>query len=305
MAGLPGWAVENHIAALALVRQVCRDGADRSRTCDEALGLTQASDATAKAFLETHFRPEAIAGVGVLTAYFSPSYEARDRRDREFSAPVRPRPADPTAAPDRAALDDAAAPDAVAWMRPEDLFFLQIQGSGALTFGDGHQMRAVFAGSNGRPFVAVANPMVAAGLISPKDASAGGVHDWLAQNRGDKAEAVMRLNPRYVFFRLVPDDGGEPRGASGAALPAGRSLAVDPAYHPYFELLWVDAADPRLSGARPAYRRLAAALDTGSAIKGEVRADLYLGRGPDAGAEAGTVRHALRLYRIVPIEPAP
>ena len=115
----------------------------------------------------------------------------------------------------------------------------------------------------------------------------------------------MRLDPRYIFFRLVPDDGGQATGAAGAPLTAGRSVAVDPAYHPYFELLWLDAADPHLSGARSAYRRLAAALDTGSAIKGEVRADLYLGRGPAAGAEAGTVRHALRLYRIVPIEGSP
>jgi membrane-bound lytic murein transglycosylase A len=305
MTQLPGWDAENHVAALALVRQVCRDAPEPSRTCDEALGLDNASDAEARAFLETHFRPELIPGAGVLTAYFSPAYEARERRDAEFSAPVRPRPADPAAAPDRATLDDERAPDALAWMRPEDLFFLQIQGSGALSFPDGRQMRAVFAGSNGRPFFAVANTMVAGGLIGARDATAGGVHDWLAQHRGDAAEAVMRLDPRYVFFRLVPDDGQEPRGAAGAALLAGRSLAVDPAYHPYFELLWLDAADPHLSGARSAYRRLAAALDTGSAIKGEVRADLYLGRGPAAGAEAGTVRHALRLYRIVPIEGSP
>ena len=83
----------------------------------------------------------------------------------------------------------------------------------------------------------------------------------------------------------------------------GRSLAIYPAHHRYFDLLWIDGRDPTLSGARPAYQRLAIALDRGGAITGPVRADLYLGSGPQAGDEAGRIRHALRLYRIVPAEP--
>jgi membrane-bound lytic murein transglycosylase A len=204
---------------------------------------------------------------------------------------------------DRAAIERTPAPAALAWMRPEDLFFLQIQGSGVLTFADGARRRAAFAGSNGRPFVAVARPMVAQGLLVPGEASAGHVHDWLAAHRGAEAQAVMDQDPRYIFFRLAPDDGGEPQGASGAALIAGRSLAVDPAYHPYFELLWIDARAGALNGARPTYQRLAAALDRGGAILGPVRADLFLGSGPDAGEEASRVRHTLRLYRIVAVEP--
>jgi len=302
---LPGWDAEDHLAALGVVREVCREApqARRWSVCAKALGDFAPDDAAAKRFLETRFRAEAIAGAGLLTGYFAPTYPARLARDADFSAPVRPPPADAAQAPDRAALDTRPAPDALAWMRPEDLFFLQIQGSGALVFLDGRQLRAVFAGSNGRPYVAVASPMVAEGLIAARDASAAGVHDWLAAHRGPEAEAVMRLDPRYIFFRLIPDDGAEARGSAGVALQAGRSLAVDPAYHPSFELLWIDADEPALAGARTSYQRLAAALDSGSAIKGEVRADLYLGRGDAAGAEAGTVRHRLRLYRIVPVAP--
>jgi membrane-bound lytic murein transglycosylase A len=110
----------------------------------------------------------------------------------------------------------------------------------------------------------------------------------------------MQLNPRYVFFSLAPDDGREPVGAAGVPLPAGRAIAVDPTRHAMGELFWLDAAAPTLAGAFPAYRRLALALDTGGAIKGPVRADLYMGLGPDAGAEAGRVRHVLRMYRLVP-----
>jgi membrane-bound lytic murein transglycosylase A len=77
-------------------------------------------------------------------------------------------------------------------------------------------------------------------------------------------------------------------------------VAVDRKHHTMGELLWIDAQAPLLQGAFPAYRRLVVALDTGGAIEGPVRADLYLGEGEAAGAEAGRVRHALRLYRLVP-----
>ncbi len=302
MAALPGWDAEDHAEAFAVVRRACAASPQLSatRACAAALAHPRLPDADARAFLEQRFRAEPIAGEGLLTGYFAPTYEARWRRDAEFSAPVRPPPADPAAAPARAGIDRWPTGDVLAWMRPEDLFFLQVQGSGVLTFPDGGRARAVYAASNGQPFVAIARPLIAEHRIEPSEA--GTLHEWLAAHRGPEAEAAMDEDPRYIFFRFVTDDGGEPRGASGVALVAGRSVAVDPAAHPYGELLWIDAEDPSLRGAQPAYRRLTAALDTGSAIKGEVRADLYLGRGAAAGQEAARVRHTLRLYRIVPAD---
>jgi len=94
-------------------------------------------------------------------------------------------------------------------------------------------------------------------------------------------------------------------GAAGIRLPPGRAAAVDPAFHTMGELLWIDAEAPTLAGAFPRYQRLAVALDTGIAIKGDSRADIYLGEGPEAGLEAGRVRHVLRLYRLVPQDPTP
>ncbi len=87
------------------------------------------------------------------------------------------------------------------------------------------------------------------------------------------------------------------------SLPAGRAIAVDTSLHGLGELFWIDASAPVLTGAFPVYRRLVVALDTGGAIKGAVRADLYMGRGDAAGAEAGRVRHTLRMYRLAPIAP--
>ena len=130
MAQLPGWNAENHVAAFAAVRQACAFKATRSRFCLDVVGRGGLGEDAARTFLETHLRAEPIDGEGLLTAYFSPRYEARASREGEFTAPLRPPPADPGSAPDRAAIDRSPAPDALAWMRPEDLFFLQVQGSG-------------------------------------------------------------------------------------------------------------------------------------------------------------------------------
>jgi membrane-bound lytic murein transglycosylase A len=300
LSALPGWETEDHAAAFAAARYACASASrpSSSRFCADAMTSRTLGESAARAFLETHLRAERIEGEGLLTAYFAPVYEARSAPEGDFTAPVRPAPVEPTHL-DRAAIGQAPAPDALAWMRPEDEFFLQIQGSGVLTFADGARRRAAFAATNGLPFVAIAGPMVRQGLIAPDAASAGAIHAWLAAHRGPAAQAIMDLDPRYVFFRLVADDGREPQGAAGAALIPGRSLAIDPAYHPYFELLWVDAHGG-LDGARADYRRLAVALDRGGAITGPARADLYAGSGPAAGAEAGAVRHRLSLYRLVP-----
>ncbi len=295
--------------------------------CAQARALGHADDPAARAFLETHFRPVILAGPGLLTAYFAPEYPARSVPDAVFSAAVRGRPADlaypplgptdpstrkPLARqisddgqswpyPDRAGIELTPAVEALAYMRPEDLFFLQIQGSGVLVLPDGRRMKASYAADNGRPFVPIASAMVRRGELERDRASGSAIRAWLRSHAGAQAQSIMDLDPRYVFFTLTPDDGREPAGAAGLPLTPGRAVAVDPSWHAYGELYWIDAAAPTLSGAVKTYRRLVMALDTGSAIRGNVRADLYLGRGDTAGLEAGRVRHTLLMVRLAPI----
>ena len=202
---------------------------------------------------------------------------------------------------DRAAIEAMPAPHALAWMKPEDLFVMQIQGSGLLTFPDGHKLKASFNGSNGKPFVGIAQVMRDKGLLADNDTSGEAIRAWLADHRGPEAEAIMQQNPRYVFFKVGPDDGRDPVGAAGVALLPGRALAVDPSKHALGRVYGIDASAPALAGAFPTYQRLAMALDTGGAIKGLVRADLYTGVGVEAGVEAGRVRHRLKLYELQPV----
>ncbi len=308
-ASLTGWRDDDHAAALAAFQASCiavRNTA-LTRVCAEALALGRVDETAARAFLERAFRPEPIAGTGLLTAYFAPEYDARAAPTGEFTAPVRPRPADLTprgtgSYPERAEIEAWPAADALAWMRPEDLFFLQIQGSGTLVFPGGRRLTATSDGTNGALFTGIARPMREAGLLAGQDTSGEAIRAWLADHRGSQAKSLMDLDPRYVFFRLKDDDGRDPAGAAGVTLAPGRAVAVDLDRHALGDLVWIDADAPALTGAYPGYHRLVVALDTGGAIKGDVRADLYLGRGAVAGAEAGRVRHQLRLYRLVPVD---
>jgi len=316
---LPGWTAEDHDAAFEAWRANCIAARDKAMAdlCRRARSSGPIAPGDGRTFLELAFQAERLPGEGVLTAYFAPVYAARRQLDAEFSAPVRAKPADLRAIdggavvrmladgttepyPDRTTIETSPSEGALAWMRPEELFFLQVQGSGVLVFEDGRRMKALYAAHNGQTFAGIANPMRDRGLLARDNTSGDAIRNWLAAHRGPEADEIMRLNPRYAFFRLTPDDGKPPVGAANIPLPRGRAVAVDPAFHPMGELLWVDAEAPLLAGAFPAYRRLATALDTGGAIKGEVRADLYLGEGAAAGAEAGRVRHTLRLYRLVP-----
>ena len=329
LANLPGWVEEDHASALAAFQAGCvaAAGADMQAVCTRARALGRPDEITARVFLEANFRPVILSGPGLLTGYFAPEYPARSTPDGAFSSALRGKPADLVYAPpgpgdppgrkplarqaaedgrtcpypDRAGIELTPATDALAYLRPEDLFFLQIQGSGVLVFSDGRRLKASYAADNGRPFVPIASAMIRRGELERDRASASGIRTWLREHAGPQAQSVMDLNPRYVFFSLAVDDGREPQGAAGLPLTAGRAVAVDPAWHAYGEPYWIDAAAPTLAGAVRSYRRLVMALDTGSAIRGDVRADLYLGRGEAAGMEAGRVRHTLLMVKLVPI----
>jgi len=318
-ADLPGWNAEDHAAALRAFVAGCgvsRD-ADLRAVCARARSLGPLDETHARHFLD------------LLTAYFAPCYEARESREDPFIAPVLAKPTDsasaqdmldaaiagrklpdpttdsgPTTYPDRAEIETAPPDHVLAWMKPEELFFLQIQGSGVLVLPDGRRMKAVFSASNGKPFIPIARILRDRGLLADNNTSGDAIMAWLAEHRGPEADEVMRQNPRYIFFNLEPDDGREPAGAAGGHQVPRPPPAGGPAPYAQGGRDGSEARAPVLSGAFPVYQRLAVALDSGGAIKGAVRADLYAGSGPGAGREAGRIRHVLTLYRLAPI-PAP
>ncbi|MEG2497351.1 MltA domain-containing protein [Brevundimonas sp.] len=310
LSALPGWSNEDHLSALRAYAEGCKVLRNTANlTCQVAREFLNTrpgpSPSDARAFLEERFvaveaRKED-GTAGMLTAYFAPEYQARSTPDAEFDAPVLSRPANLASVGDRAAIEAGSAQSsALAWMRAEDLFFLQIQGSGNLTFPDGRRMRAAYAADNGQRFVGIARPMAERGLLPQNGTSGDAIRGWLSSHRGAAAREVMNLNPRYIFFAMTPDNGREAVGAAAIPLPARRSIAVDPSHWTYGEAVWIEADGGNLVGALASYRGLVMALDTGSAIRGPVRADLYIGTGDAAGREAGAVRHPLRMWRLIP-----
>ena len=326
-AKLTGWEQDDHKAALEGLSAGCKIARvpDLAAVCKRLAQQPPQDAASARRFFETQFQVVAIETPGLLTGYFSPEYDARFESDLEFTAPLRAKPADLIVAPlgktdaiavgrvvdgqmvpypDRTEIELQGLGQPLLWLRPEDLFFLQIQGSGTAILPGGERKKLVYEASNGRTFSGLAKIMRERGLLADAATSADAIRQWLVAHKGPEAAALMQTNPRYVFFTLAVDDGQQPIGAAGVPLPPGRSIAVDPSVTPMGGLYWIDAQAPVLSDAFATYRRTVVALDTGGAIKGPARADLYLGKGPAAGIEAGRIRHTLRLYRLQPLPDA-
>jgi membrane-bound lytic murein transglycosylase A len=175
---------------------------------------------------------------------------------------------------------------------PVDAFFLQIQGSGRVRLPDGSMVRVGYDGQNGKPYVPIGRLLLERGALDRDNVSMQAIRAWIKANP-DAGAALMAENPSYVFFRESVGDG--PIGAQGVALTAERSLAVDRDFVPLGVPVWLDAGE----GADK-LQRLMVAQDTGGAIRGPVRGDVFWGFGPAAEARAGTMKAAGEYYLLLP-----
>ncbi len=182
---------------------------------------------------------------------------------------------------------------------PIDLFFLHVQGSGRVVLPDGSTVRVGYAGRNGHRYTPIGRELVAMGALRPDDVSMQAIRRWLDTNPIHGTE-IMERNKSFIFFRVLTGDG--PIGAEGVPLTPGRSLAVDPAFVPLGIPVWLSTTEP---GGRTPLRRLVVAQDTGSAIKGPVRGDLFVGFGNAAGAMAGAMKQQGTYYLLLPRAPSP
>lgn len=310
------------------------DGRDLVRTCKMALALPSGlGQAEARAFFERNFHPVRIGGPGggFLTGYYEPELSGSRTRQGAFRYPLYAPPAGiealPKAAnglgaaltharqgpdgklaamPDRAAIEAGALDGQgleLVWLAdPVDAFFVHVQGSARIRMEDGSVTRYGFAARNGHPYTAVGKLLIDRGEIAREDMTADRLAAWLKAHP-DEAPALMAANRSFIFFREVegldPADG--PVGALGVPLVAGRNLAVDPKEHPLGVPVYVAAVLPvGEGGAEAPLQRLMVAADTGAAIRGPGRADVFFGSGAAAGAAAGALRHPASLYVLVP-----
>ncbi|OGW60939.1 MAG: hypothetical protein A2V83_00175 [Nitrospirae bacterium RBG_16_64_22] len=185
----------------------------------------------------------------------------------------------------------------LAWLAdPADRFFLHVQGSGVIRLPDGPPRRIGYAGSNGHPYRSIGRLLADEGKIPLADVTMQAIRDYLAQNP-DERDRVLHHNESYVFFRWTE---GGPFGSLGAALVAFASVAVDPRFYPPGSILLLETEIPAPGGATRPFRSLVVAMDTGGAIKGPGRVDLFCGTGNEAGEIAGRLKSRGKIYLLLP-----
>lgn len=305
---LDGWAEDDHLAALRAFRQSCdlikRD--DWAPICRLAQDVPDDA-AAARQFFELLFKPILIGKPPALfTGYYEPVLEGSPVRTARFAWPIYRRPPelrDGMVWHDRAAIEGgilAGRGLEIAWLDdPVEVFFLHIQGSGRIQMTDGSIIRVGYAGRNGHAYRSVGQELVRRGLFTQSQVSAEVIRQWVRANPA-QGMAMLNTNPSYVFFRKLPDLAEDlgPIGAMGRSITPLRSVAIDPDFVPLGAPVWIEK-----SGDMPIHR-LMIAQDTGGAIKGAQRADIYFGTGREAGRAAGTIKDAGRMLQLLPIDRA-
>ena len=325
-ADLPGWEEDDHSTALAAFLRSCRRMTGPA--CDAA---SRAPADTARAFFESHFQPFAVnAGQeGLFTGYYEPLLQGSRERSDRYRVPLYVRPPDLVTVdlgdfreelkgqriagrveegalvpyPDRKAIEEGALDGRdleLVWVDdPVDAFFLQIQGSGRVRLDDGSEMRVGYAAQNGHPYFAIGKDLIERGALAREEVTMQSIRGWLEQNP-DLADDVMARNASYVFFEELKGEG--PLGAQGVPLTPGRSLAVDLKHWTLGTPVWLDtrAPSPRPGEPDRPLRRLVIAQDTGGAIVGVVRGDVFWGHGGDAAEIAGRMKHSGSMWVLLP-----
>lgn len=289
--GLPGWTGADLGPALAAyLRTVDLLGPDWPRP---------EAGADPAAFFLGHF-VAAAPQAGHLTGYFEPELAASPVRTDRFRYPLHaPPPALPADGPwlSRAEIGDGAvlAGLELAWLDdPLEAFLVHVQGSARLRFPDGRVVRLGHAARNGHPYRSIGAELIRRGAVPAAEMSLAAIRAWCLANPGDVG-ALLAENPSYIFFAaraVAPGDG--PLGAMGRPVTEGRTLAVDPVHVPLGAPVWIG---PGVAGVPPV---LCVAQDTGSAIKGPGRADLFCGTGPEAGMRAGALNAPVTLWPLCP-----
>lgn len=312
------------------------------QVCPRALSLPEKiDDAAAKKFLEANFRPVRVSKLGettgLLTGYYEPEVEGSLTLTKGFTVPLYRRPPELVSKArlgkrvlragfpstggaghrvngkfveyhDRAAIEDGALAGRgleIVWLRDAaDAFFIQIQGSARIRLPDGKLVRVNYAAHNGHNYTPIGRYLIESGVVPREEISMENIRMFIAE-MPDEGRELMRKNRGFTFFRIIdnlPAD-SEAVGAQGLSLVKDRSIAVDNKLHVYGSLFWIEAK-LQLQNTKEGqvFNRLMVAQDTGSAIVGIARADIYFGGGADAGSVAGRIRNPGAFFMLVPNE---
>jgi len=337
---LGGWTKDDQAAAFDAYLKSCRailNGTKAMRkarpvygglytACENATALAAGGPVdtvAARKFFEENFRPVRIkppehtygyytGADGFYTGYYEPEVMGSRVKTEEYSVPLYGVPAKVAgkkstlfAQYDRTDIEKGALAGKgleICWVKnPVDAFFAQIQGSTRVKLDDGELLRLNYIASNGKPYTPVGRLLIERGIYTPEEMSMDKIRDYMEANP-DEGQALREKNRSFVFFsKTTLQAKDECLGAQGIALTPGRSIAVDPKVHVYGTPVWIDAKLPLKSAApEDPFQRLMVAQDTGSAIRGPARADIYFGHGPDIPSIAGRIKQFGQFVMLMP-----
>jgi len=331
---LQNWESDNHGDVWDGFLKSCEKLGNESwqEVCELARQNGSLSDAEARAFFETHFevRPVYAEGgetEGLITGYYEPLLRGSREPSDEFRYPLYSVPEDLLVVDlgsvypqlkgmrlrgklvgnkvvpyhDRAQLDDN--PELlqgaeILWVDSlVDVFFLHVQGSGRVLLNDGTTVAVGYAQQNGHPYQSIGRVLIEMGELEKDEVTLFTIRDWLQANP-ERLNEVLAQNPSYVFFELKDDQADGPVGSLNVELTPARSVAIDRSVIPLGAPVWLQTTLPD-DGQSP-FDRLMLAQDTGGAIKGHVRADVFWGRGDEAEMLAGLMKQQGRLFVLLP-----
>jgi membrane-bound lytic murein transglycosylase A len=331
---LPDWNNDNLAEVLPVFLRSCnalKSAPDWISVCLAGFRVPPNDPMAARQFFETSFsawliRDPGGAADGLITGYYEPLLQGSRKFGQSYRYPVYGVPPDlvvidlAESNPDlkgirmrgrmqnnkvvpyftRAEIERGMAPlrgREILWVDdPIELFFLQVQGSGRVRLPNGEIVRVGYAEHNGYPYKSIGKILVERGELTADKASMQGIKQWAARNPS-RVAPLLQMNPAYVFFRELPSSPLGPIGAQNVALTPGRSIAVDPMTTPLGAPVFLSTTLPL--SAKP-LSRLVVAQDTGTAIKGPVRADFFFGFGDDAGQNAGRMRQSGKMWLLYP-----
>jgi membrane-bound lytic murein transglycosylase A len=323
-AALNGWPADDHAAAFGAFLKSCKailaaSPAQRAarpmsgglyQTCQHATAAGRLGRDAARAFFEANFKPMRIVPNGeqdgFFTGYYETVIEGSRRRTSEYNVPIYKMPGSAAlATADRLRIEDgllAGKGLEICWLKnPVDAFFAQIQGSARVKLAGGDTMRIGYAGRNGLPYTAVGKFLIDRGIYTREEMSMDKIRTWMEANPAEGRD-LRRKNLSYVFFREVPMAKDEhSTGGQGVELTPLHSIAIDKSIHVYGTPVWIEAQLP-IASEKPEtpFRHLAIAQDTGTAIVGPARADIFFGVGEEIGLIAGRIKQPGRFVMLVP-----
>ena len=335
---LPGWKSDDALAAWPAIVSSCHvlgTRAEWQTFCSAVMASSPTDAEFVRGFLEQQLTPYRIERVigrkretrGLVTGYYEPLIHGARERSEIFATPLYRPPQDllivdlASVIPElkgkrvrgrlegnrvvpyysRAATREAPglAGHEIVWIdNALDAFMLEVQGSGRVQLATGETIRLQYADQNGHPYRSIGRYLADQGVMTIDQVNMPAIRAWLAANPA-RVNEVLDSNPSVVFFNEAPleDPSVGPKGAQGVPLTAGRSIAIDPKFLPLGAPMFLSTTQP---GLDLPLQRLVVAQDTGGAIRGPVRADLFFGFGSEAGAQAGMMKNDLEMWLLWP-----